>query len=137
MMRFSRFLYILATFVLASACVRYDLDEVLLSREDVSLTRKGETEIVYEPATWQLAYNDERNEYRVNDDEMANYFILKCSERPSYEGQELQADVEWTLRANIKRFEGIRFEVMKVDGNGNIWMWCKPQKIGVTVKRLN
>lgn len=131
------FFIIFVVAILASACVRYDLDEVLLSREDVSLTWKGKTQIVYEPATWQMACNDERNEYRVNDDEMANYFIIKCMEKPSYEGQELQADVEWTLKTNIKKFEGIRFEVKKIADDGCIWLWCRSQKIGVTVKRLN
>ena len=67
---------------------------------------------------------------------MANYFIVKCSARPTDEGQELTADVQWTMISSIKRFERIRFEVKKVSADGYVWMWSRTHNIGVVVKKL-
>ena len=136
-MKLFRITAVLLLTALLTGCVRYDLDEVLLSRSEVSLTWKGKAQIIYDPATWQMSYNSEKNEFRVNDDEMANYFVFRSKTRPSYEGQELNAYVEWTLKTNVKRYEGVRFEVKQVDDGGCIWLWSKSQKIGITVKELN
>lgn len=131
-----KYMLLCALLLTAAGCEPYDIDLVLLSREDVSLTWKGADQIVYEPDTWQIGYNAERNEFRVHDDEMANYFTVKCSARPTDEGQELTADVQWTMISSIKRFDGIRFEVKRVSADGYIWMWSKTHNIGVVVKKL-
>lgn len=135
-MRIYRFLIILLAVALAGACVRFDVEEILLERQELSLTWKGEQQISYDPLTWQVGCNLKECEYRVHDDSMANYFVIKCSERPSVEGMDVIADVEWTVRANIKRYEGLRFTVRKIDSDGMIWLWCKSQKIGVVVKEV-
>ena len=131
-----KYMLLCALLLTAAGCEPYDIDLVLLSREDVSLTWKGADQIVYESDTWQIGYNAERNEFRVHDDEMANYFTVKCSARPTDEGQELTADVQWTMISSIKRFDGIRFEVKRVSADGYIWMWSKTHNIGVVVKKL-
>lgn len=118
------------------SCVKYDMDEILLEREELSLTWKGEDQIVFDPLTWQVASNVGNCEYRVNDDNMANYFVVRCSERPVSEGQDVTADVEWTLTTNTKRYEGLRFTVRKVRSDGLVWMWNKSQKIGVVIQEL-
>ena len=131
-----KYMLLCALLLTAAGCEPYDIDLVLLSREDVSLTWKGADQIVYEPDTWQIGCNTERNEFRVHDDEMANYFTVKCSARPTDEGQELTADVQWTMISSIKRFEGIRFEVKKVSADGYVWMWSRTHNIGVVLKKL-
>lgn len=133
---FYRTLVMLAVAALSCGCVKYDVEEILMERQDLSLTWKGEVQVVSDPLTWQIGYNQQRNEYRVHDDSMGNYFVIRCSERPSYEGMDVTADVEWTQRADIKRYEGIRFTVRKMDSEGRIWLWCKSQKIGVVVQEL-
>lgn len=119
-----------------ASCDRYNVQEVLLSREDISLTWKKEPQVVYEPLTWQLGYNAGRNEFRVNDDSMANYFIFRSNVRPDTEGQEVTAYVEWTVRTNIKRYQNLKFEVRKVSPDGRVWLWNKSQKVGVTLYYL-
>lgn len=121
---------------LMQSCVRYDIEQTLLVHEDLMLTWKGDVQLTYAPQTWQYSFNTAKNEYRVNDDNMANYFVIRCSERPSSEGQELSADVEWTVKSNIKRYEGLRFKVEKVASDGRIWLWSKSQKIGVVIKEI-
>ena len=119
-----------------ASCDRYNVQEVLLSREDISLTWKKEPQVVYDPLTWQLGYNAGRNEFRVNDDSMANYFIFRSNVRPDTEGQELSAYVEWTVRTNVKRYQNLKFEVRKVSPDGRVWLWNKSQKVGVTIYYL-
>lgn len=136
MMRSFRISFVLAVIFVMASCDRYNVEEILLSREDISLTWKGTEQIVYDPATWQLGYNPEHNEFRANDDNMANYFVLKCKARPDTEGQEVGASVEWTLRTNVKHYDGLKFEVRRVSPGGYVWLWNRSQKIGVTVKYL-
>ena len=126
-----------ALVLLLASCERYDVNEILLSRDDISLTWKADPQIVYEPYTWQLGFNAARNEFRVNDDSMANYFVLRCDGRPSAEGQEVTASVEWTQKSSVKRYEGLKFEVEKVGRDGYVWLWNRSQKIGVTVRLMD
>ena len=71
-----------------------------------------------------------------HDDSMGNYFILSCNARPDTEGQELEADIQWTMKTSIKRFEGVEFEVKKTSADGCVWLWNKTQGIGVVVRKL-
>ena len=119
-----------------ASCDRYDVQEVLLSREDISLTWRKTPQLVYDPLTWQLGYNAGRNEVRVNDDSMANYFVFRSNVRPDTEGQEVTAYVEWTVRASVKRYQNLKFEVRKVSPDGRVWLWNKSQKVGVTIYYL-
>ena len=54
--------YVLGLIVMAglSGCNPYDVEEILISREDVSLTIKGEPIFVYNDGTCQVAYNADR-----------------------------------------------------------------------------
>lgn len=131
-------------FILASAAVllegcwlnSYDVQEVLLVRDDVSLTFKGKEQLVYDPLTWQLGYNAQKCEYRASDDEMANYFVLRCETRPTFEGQEVRADVSWTMQTSVKYYERLKFEVRKTASDGTVWLWNRSQSIGVVVREL-
>ena len=136
MIRIFRKAFIVALAAMCCSCVKYDLDEILLERSDVSLTWKGEDQVVYDPLTFQLGCNDRKHEYRVNDDSMANYFVATFSEKPSSEGQDLTGNVEWTISSNIKRYEGARFTVKKIGADGTVWLWSRNQKIGIVVKEI-
>lgn len=136
MIRLFKILMLGILLTVMASCDRYNVQEVLLSREDISLTWKKEPQVVYEPLTWQLGYNAGRNEFRVNDDSMANYFVFRSNARPDTEGQEVTAYVEWTVRTNIKRYQNLKFEVRKVSPDGRVWLWNKSQKVGVTLYYL-
>lgn len=136
MIRLFKILMLGILLTVMASCDRYNVQEVLLSREDISLTWKKEPQVVYEPLTWQLGYNAGRNEFRINDDSMANYFVFRSNARPDTEGQEVTAYVEWTVRTNIKRYQNLKFEVRKVSPDGRVWLWNKSQKVGVTLYYL-
>lgn len=119
-----------------TSCAKYDIDEVLLQRSEISMTWKSELQISYNPLTYQISHNEGRNEYRVHDDKIGNWFVVKCSEKPSYVGQKLSADVVWTTNSNIKHGDGLEFTVEKTDNTGLVWMWNKSSKIGLVIKNL-
>ncbi len=135
-----RFVFLISLLLMAvssGSCVKYDIDEILLEREDLSLTWKGEDQVDYDPLTWQAGCNVKKGEYRVHDDSMANYFAVKCSERPVMEGQDITVDVVWTMKTTIKRYEGIRMTVRKLAPDGRIWLWSRSQQIGVVIKEID
>ena len=92
-----------ACLIAAAGCERYDIDEVLLQRDEMSLTWKGIEQLVYDPLAWQYSYNVARGEYRVNDDSMSDYYVLTSEDRLSFEGQEVDCDVEWTVKTNVSK----------------------------------
>lgn len=130
-----RIIYISAATLALTSC-GLDVDEVLLQRNDISLTIKGEPQMSFNENTCQLGYNTDRNEFRVYDEKLANWFIVSCSVRPTSEGQEVTADLEYTTPKDTKRLHDLELEVMKVSTDGLVWMWENDKKIGIVVKSL-
>ncbi|MBE6232545.1 MAG: hypothetical protein E7117_09320 [Bacteroidales bacterium] len=131
-----KIILVLSLITAMTGCAKYDLDEVLLQRSDISMTWKSEVQISYSPLTCQISHSEHRNEYRVHDDKIGNWFVVKCSEKPSYVGQKLSADVSWTTDSNIKHGTNLEFSVEKMDNTGLVWMWNKSSKIGLVIKNL-
>ena len=104
------------------------------SLQGISLTWKGEQQVMYDPDTYQLGYNSSRNEYRVYDDRLAYWFTVRCSERPSEEGQNITADVSWTGESRTMEFKGISMTVEQTDENGMIWLWGAKERIGIVIQ---
>lgn len=128
---------IIFTAVLATVgCNPYDIDEILLQRDDISLTVKGELVFSYDPADCQLGQNEENGSFRVFDDKLGNWFILDCRTSPDTEGQSLKADLEYTSPTDTKKLNGLTFTVEKMDRNGHVWLWNDERKIGAIVRKL-
>lgn len=119
-----------------TGCREYDIDGILLQREDISLTVRGAVKMAYEEGLFQLGYNAEKNEFRVFDDNVADWFVLSCGSRPDTEGQTLKADISWTESSTTKSYKNIRFKVKRTDSDGRIWLWSEDEAIGVIVKTL-
>ena len=132
-----KYTYILLVSLLAlTGCKRFDIDEILLKRDELSLTVKGELQFSYDPLTCQIGQNITENEYRIYDDALSNWLIVKCSEKPTHEGQELKATVSWTTTDDIRKENDLEFEVHKIDSKGKIWMWNNSKDIGVVIQEL-
>ena len=113
-----------------------DVEEVLLSRSDLSLTIKGETIISFDENTCQLGYNTGSNEYRVYDEKLTSWYIAKCSVMPTSEGQEIKVDLEYTTQKGVKSIKGLECKVEKISSDGLIWLWNKDRQIGIILKQL-
>lgn len=119
-----------------TGCVRYDIEEILTSRDEVSLTWKGTEQFVYDPATCQMSFNAAGNEFRAQKDNLSGWFVLKCSELPVNEGDEIEADISWTGISDNRTMKNLEFKVRKTSEDGMIWLWSKSSKIGVTIRRI-
>lgn len=121
---------------IASGCSRFDIDEVLLPREDISIIVKGKEVMSYDPLTSQMSHDRESNIYRIYDDMISDWFIVKCNVMPTNVGQDITADVSWTTHSDTKSEKGLKFTVEKTDIHGRIWMWNKSKSIGIVIKNL-
>ena len=130
-----RLLCIIGVALALTAC-RHDVDEALLGRSDISLTIKGKLQMAFNENTCQLGYNTGRNEFRVYDENLANWFILRCSAKPTSEGQTITADLEYATGKDPKSLIKLEFNVEKTSSDGLIWLWNNDRNIGVVVKSL-
>lgn len=122
---------------ICAACAPYEVDEILVQAEDVSLVIRGTLRFEYNPDTCQMAYNAHKTEFRAMKDNMADYFVLKCSEDPTTEGQELKADLTYTTVSDVKAETGLTFKVEKISpSDGRLWLWCQSKKIGVVIRKF-
>lgn len=119
-----------------TSCSLYDIDKVLLQRDEISMTMKGVEQFVYDPVTCQMSHNATTNEYRMFNDKLSDWLIVKCYERPSDEGQDVTADVTWTASSSTKSIRGLAFRIEKMDASGTVWMWCRQKNIGIVIKNL-
>ncbi len=120
----------------AVSCQKYDLGEILLPREDISLTINGAEEFSYNPLTCQISHDREANLYRVFDDKLSEWFIVECDVMPANEGQGLNASLTWTTGKGTKTLDNLAFTVEKTRPDGRIWMWCRKKNIGIVIKNL-
>lgn len=122
---------------LLSSCDRFQPEELLLPKSDISLTIKGEDQIRYDQKTWQLGHNAEKNEFRAVNDKLTDWMILRCNATPSTVGQSVTAYLEYTTSNDTKKLNALTFTVEKTSPEGMIWLWNDDKKIGVVVKDLN
>lgn len=122
--------------MLAVAACQDNYEEVLLVREDISLTVKDEVMMSFNENTCQLGYSSASNEYRVYDEKLSNWYIISCSEQPTTEGQSIKANLQYTTDKDVKTFTGLTFNVVKTSSEGLIWMWNKDKRIGIIIKNL-
>ena len=131
-----RLMFILIVLASAAGCTLYTMEESLLPREDISLTWKGDVQVSYESSSSQMGFNDARNEYRIYSDMLADWFVLKCSEKPAGMDHVFQADVSWTGDKSTMTKTGIGFKVVKTDNEGKMWLWNESDKIGIIIKDI-
>lgn len=123
--------------LMACSCNRYDIDEILLQRSDISLTVKGEVQFAFDPATDQIGQAVNANEFRVYDDKLADWFILTCDSTPTDVGQSIKGNLEWTTHTSTKNLRGLAFTVKQTNKDGLLWLWEEEQKIGLVIKNIN
>ena len=131
-----KLLLILTAALTVAGCNTYTMEEVLLQQSDISLSWRGDMQVIYKSSDCQLAYNDKRCEYRVYNDKLSDWFTITCSEKPVAEGQTFTAEVGWTSAKDIKRFKNLSFKVEKTDGSGRVWLWNESDRIGIIIKDI-
>lgn len=130
----------IAASLLVQGCFFLDtqeIEEVLLTKENVSLSVKSELIFTYDADVCQLAYNADRNEFVAMTDDASEYFVLAAKEKLSHLGQDFSANLTYMTSSRMKIIENIDFTIEKIDdSSGMIWAWCPSKKIGVVVRTL-
>lgn len=132
--RIVKYLMCVAFTFVAHACRTYDVDDVLLAYDDISLTVKGELQFKYSPLTCQVGYDSVMGEFRAYDDKLAHWFVIRCPVPPANEGETLKAYVEYTTQNTVIKYDDMEFVVKKISSDGYIWLWNDYRKIGAVIR---
>ena len=97
---------------------------------------KEEVLLEFDPATCQIGYNSERNEFRMLEDRLGNWFIFRSDATPTDVGQNVRASLEYTSQSSTKTLTDLTFSVEKTAPDGTTWLWNKEKKIGIIIKVL-
>ena len=117
-----------------TACLRYDIDEVLLERTEVSLTLKGKPQYAFSSDSGQMAINADRTVFRYLADDLTSWMEVNCQSRPGGIGDKLIADVKWKSATSSGDEKGLVFEIKQTDGSGMIWLWNNTNNIGLIIR---
>lgn len=127
---------ILLVIFAASGCVEYLPEELLLPMEDISMSVKGKEIMKFDENTCQLGFSDRNNEFRVLDDKLTDWFILRCDAVPSAVDQKVTCELEYTTPDNVKTLSGVVFNVEQIREDGLVWLWNDLRSIGLVIKLL-
>lgn len=110
------------------------LEQEFTESSSVCFTVRGEVEHRFDPLDWQAVYSPSKCEFTVCNDNMSDFYTLRCSALPRQGGDEVKCDVTWTTYSDIKKKSGIRFKVTRADSaTGVLWMWSSSELIGAAV----
>lgn len=129
-----RYLTIIFIAVTLAGCADVNIDEVLLSSTDISVSLKGKVQYTFNPDKGQAAFDKESNLYRYFNDDLGSWFEVRCHTRPAAEGEVIKADIDWATKTSFRTEEGMVFKVEKTDETGMIWLWNDSEDIGIIIK---
>ena len=132
-----RYMFFIIAALSLSACVQYNLDEVLLEQSEVSLSIKGKNQYVFHSASGQMAFNSENTLYRYMDDNMSSWLELKCQSKPGGVGDKVVADLKWKSKESSGDEKDIEFDIKQTDDKGTIWMWNDTNNIGLIIREFD
>lgn len=132
---------IIVTAIICSAvcgCEKhYETDPVFIASNDVVLKVRNTDKLVYVPEYYQLGFRKDMKQFRVQNDNMSEYFIFTCSSLPEKEGQSMKCAIRYESVSESFVRSDLSFRVERTDNEGRFWLWCKDKGIGVMVKILN
>lgn len=100
----------------------------------VTFTVKGAQQHRFNMLTWQSVYSPDPCVFVVCDDDMSDYYILRCSRTPREVGESVKCDVEWTTYSNLRKKKDVEFSLVKADWtSGTLWLWSSSELIGAAV----
>ncbi|MGM9742559.1 MAG: hypothetical protein ACI3ZC_05825 [Candidatus Cryptobacteroides sp.] len=115
----------------------YETDPVFIASSDVVLKVRNTDKMVYSPETCQIGFRKDLRQFRVNNDNMSEYFIFTTSAIPEKEGQTLKGSIIYESASESYRRGNLSFKVERTDNEGTFWLWCKDKGTGVVVRVLN
>lgn len=125
---------VLAAFA-ASSCAEKELqEEFVVSPAEFGLTIKGTRYDRFAEETCQYGYMESNHEFRVSNDNMSDYYVLRLDRIPGV-GEETSGELVYTTEDNIVSKPGLKFKLLKVEKD-YYWFWNKRNSIGTVVRKL-
>jgi len=119
----------------AVSCTNKELQEQFeADGVNIGLTYYGETIFKYTDGLCQLGYDASKNEFRVSDDAMNDYYVVRLDKMPSV-GEESTGTLIYTTDSDIVTKTGLRFKHLKSDGD-KMWLWNRKNAIGCVVWKI-
>lgn len=111
-----------------------ELRQDFMESGQVVFSVKGKRIHVFDPVTWQASYSPDPCTFSVCNDNMSDYYILRCDRTPEREGESVKCSLEWTTYKDIKKKSGVDFSVVRTDPeSGVLWLWSSDELIGAAV----
>ena len=118
---------------LAACEENHGMDPEMLNAEGLSLEVNGRIVQNFAESQCQMTFSPSRNEFRVGDDKMTEYYILKCNKVPTAKGETLNVDLSWTQSGSLQSRSGLRFVVEKIGDDGRVWLWDEKDAIAAII----
>lgn len=139
-MKKSHLIAVLSLCFLAAGCAENELREEFIAPENngLGLQEKGTQIFEYDASTCQYSYLPDSREFRIGDDAMNNYFILKLSSIPSL-NEEATGTLVYTTESSILTKAGLSFKLVKVEETKEgrmLWLWNKKSQYGAVVMEI-
>ena len=132
-----RILLLLCLLPVIGACIfEARIDDELIGSDTPCLKVKGRMVFLYDEATCQLGYTPALHEFRTGNDDMSDFFILRCDMTPKEAGQTVTASLTWLQNYEVQKRDGLTFKVEKVTDDGTVWLWNGRESIGAVVRIL-
>ena len=122
-------------FLLTSCNGSFNMESEMLKTEKVCLKAGGKLIYEYNPATDQLGFNKTTCQFRAGSDNMGDFFVATCDEKPVRKGQNVDVTLQWTENNTVVRKKRT-MKVEKLSDNGYVWLWYRKEGIGAVVRFL-
>ena len=126
---------LLVMLLIVSACNDDKFIEPFINSDELRLVQRGKTLFVYNPNTCQISFNRKKGQFRVQTDDMQDFYTITLSEIPVFEGQEVSGTLVWTTASEVNAIKNVSFSTKKIEAD-KIWLWTGNAKIGVVVRML-
>ncbi len=122
----------LAALALLTACNRTMERNAFVDSGEIRLQVGRAVQFRYDPLKCQMSFNRARREFRVQTDNVSDYYAVTLSAIPVSEGETLTADIFWTTETDVLHRKNLALEVVKIEGE-TIWLWSDSGRIGLSV----
>ncbi len=121
-----------ALVALLSGCDRSGARNAFVESGEIRLQVGRVVQFRYDPLKCQMSFNRDRKEFRIQTDNVSDFYAVRLSEIPVSEGQTLSADLSWTTATDVLNRKNLALRVVKTEGE-KIWLWSDSGRIGLSV----
>lgn len=128
----------LSVLFLSSGCEKgLEPDPGFTAGGALALTVRNSVKVEYVPETYQIGFNADRHQFRIHNDTMSEYYILRCQDLPDHQGQKIRCSLKYASEGKAFYKGVLTYEVLKTDNDGKFWLWNTEKGIGAAVREIH